>query len=376
MSQPICRWGILGAADIARKNWQAIWHAPNCCLTAVASRDVEKCRRFVAQCQRHVPFDPPPRVCAGYEELLARDDVDAVYLPLPTLIRKPWAIRAAEGGKHVLVEKPVGACAADVKEILEACRLNRVQFMDGVMFTHSRRLDALRAVLDDGESIGQVKRITSQFSFGASPEFLENDIRMHSGLEPLGCLGDLGWYNLRFTLWLMKRQLPARVCGHLLAQHGRRGSPAPVPTDFSGEMFFANGVSASFYCSFLTEIQQWANVSGTKGYLHVPDFVLPCYGSELAFEVSNAVFHVPGCDFNMEDHSRRVAVREYSNSAPDAQETNMFCRFAELARSGRPDASWGEIALETQEVLDACLQSARSDGRPVEFRETCKEMRD
>ena len=44
MSQKICRWGILGAADIARKNWLAIRNAENCTLTAVASRDPERCR--------------------------------------------------------------------------------------------------------------------------------------------------------------------------------------------------------------------------------------------------------------------------------------------------------------------------------------------
>ena len=109
MQKAICRWGILGAAEIARKNWQAIRNAPNCSLTAVASRDLDRCRRFIGECQRHAPFDPPPRACGSYEELLASDDVDAVYIPLPTGIRKPWAIRAAEAGKHVLVEKPVGA---------------------------------------------------------------------------------------------------------------------------------------------------------------------------------------------------------------------------------------------------------------------------
>ena len=120
MSESICRWGILGAADIARKNWQAIRNASNCTLTAVASRDLEKCRRFVAQCQSHVPFSPPPQVCGSYEELLSLDGVDAVYIPLPTVVRKQWAIRAAEAGKHVLVEKPVGATADDVREIVEA----------------------------------------------------------------------------------------------------------------------------------------------------------------------------------------------------------------------------------------------------------------
>ena len=124
-------------------------------------------------------------------------------------------------------------------------------------------------------------------------------------------------------------------------------------------------MTAGFYCSFLTEHQQWANVSGTKGYLHVHDFVLPYFGSEVGFDVANAVFNLRCCDFNMEEHTRRLAVPEYSNSAANSQETNMFRTFAEAALSGRPDPTWGEISLKTQQVLDACLQSARDGGRTI-----------
>jgi predicted dehydrogenase len=102
----------------------------------------------------------------------------------------------------------------------------------------------------------------------------------------------------------------------------------------------------------------------------VPDFVLPHYGAEVGFEVSNPIFRVAGCDFNMEDHRRRIAVREYGNSDPNSQEANMFRNFAALIQSGRPDDSWGTIALKTQQVLDACLQSAASEGRLVEIGET------
>ena len=94
----------------------------------------------------------------------------------------------------MLSEKPVGATTSDVKDIVEACRRNNVQFMDGVMFMHSRRLGALRRVLDDGQSVGTVRRITSQFTFGAEEQFFATNIRGGSDLEPLGCLGDLGWY--------------------------------------------------------------------------------------------------------------------------------------------------------------------------------------
>ena len=370
MQTSICRWGILGAAGIARKNWLAIHNAPNCSLTAVASRDIERCRRFIGECQQYVPLDPPPRAYGSYDELLASDAVDAVYIPLPTGVRKPWAIRAAEAGKHVLVEKPVGVTSEDVREILAACRHSGVQFMDGVMFMHSRRLASIQSILADGQTVGALKRITCQFSDGeADSESFGGNIRANSDLEPLGCLGDLGWYSIRFMLWAMNWKLPTRVAGHILAEHRSPGSPAAVPTDFSAELFFANGVSASFYCSFLAQIQQWVNLAGTKGSLHVPDFVLPRHGDELTFETSNPVFTITGCDFIMEEHAQRFAVREHSHSAEDAQETNMFHRFAELVLSGKPDPCWGEMALKTQQVLDACLESARSGGCVIDLPE-------
>ena len=168
MQKTHCRWGILGTAEIARKNWQAIRHAPNCTLTAVASRDIERCRRFIDDCQRHVSFDPPPHAFGSYEELLASDAVDAVYLPLPTAIRKPWVIRAAEAGKHVLAEKPVGVTAQDVRDILAACRQSGVQFMDGVMFMHSSRLESIRETLADRQNIGDAEAdYVSNSRFGA-----------------------------------------------------------------------------------------------------------------------------------------------------------------------------------------------------------------
>jgi predicted dehydrogenase len=201
--------------------------------------------------------------------------------------------------------------------------------MDGVMFMHSRRLDALRQTLDDGESVGRIRRIAAQFSFDAPEGFEEENIRADSRLEPHGCLGDLGWYPIRFALWVMKFERPTQVTARLLAEAGR---PDKVPFEMSADLLFPDGVSASLFCSFQTANQQWANVSGTRGLVHVPDFVLPFYGDEVGFEVTGSVFDVQGCEF--------------------------------LVTAGRLDPSWGEIALATQVVVDACVESAR-EGRPV-----------
>ena len=124
-------------------------------------------------------------------------------------------------------------------------------------------------------------------------------------------------------------------------------------------MLFDNGISASFYSSFAAVNEQWAIITGTKGFIRIPDFVLPFYGSDTPFEVYNAYFDVQGCDFNMQPNQKRIAVPEYSNSHANAQETKMVRQFAELVRSGKLDDSWPKAALETQEVMERCLQAAR-----------------
>ena len=359
----LCRWGILGTANIARKNWKALRLAGNSTLAAVASREPAKARTFIDECQSEVPFPAAPAACT-YEELLKRPDIDAVYIPLPTGIRGDWVKRAAAAGKHVLCEKPCGVNAAELKAILEACRNHRVQFMDGVMFMHSARLPLLRQVLDDGQTVGDIRRIASQFCFSAPPEFMQTNIRVSDSLEPLGALGDLGWYNIRFTLFAMNYQMPRSVTGRTLFAHG--SGSKPVPIEFSGELFFASGPSASFYCSFRTENHQWAHISGSKGSVHVPDFVLPFFGCESAFESNRPFFYANGCTFRMESHPVKHAVREYSEGAENAQETNMIRTFSSLALSDKLDSTWGDIALKTQLVLDACLASAQQQGKPVE----------
>ncbi|MFK7820458.1 MAG: Gfo/Idh/MocA family protein [Planctomycetaceae bacterium] len=358
------RWGFLSAAEIAKKNWQAIALSPNAKLTAVASRSKDKAAAFIDECSRSCFVDERPNAIGSYEELLASDTVDAVYIPLPTGLRKDWVIKAAQAGKHVMCEKPCAIAAADLEDMIAACNENNVQFMDGVMFMHNKRMDKMRECLDRGD-VGTIKRIATQFSFLAPEDFLSGNIRVNSDLEPQGCLGDLGWYTIRFTLWAMNYQTPTQVTGRLLSEHGAPGSPNSVPTEFSGELLFEDGVSASFYNAFVNEHQQWANISGTKGNLHVADFVLPYFGNEQYFDIHNAAFSADGCQFNMERHTQRHVTAEFSNNAPDAQETTLFTRFSELALSGTPDNHWPEISLKTQRVMDACLESARNENRPV-----------
>ena len=131
--------------------------------------------------------------------------------------------------------------------------------------------------------------------------------------------------------------------------------------EFSGEAFFENGVSASFYNSFLTDHQQWVSVSGTRGHLYVPDFVLPYFGNRQGFQITNAQFKIYGCDFNMENYSRSIHTSEYSGGSLNSAETNLFRNFSQQVLSGNIDRLWPEISYKTQLVMDACFESARND---------------
>ena len=343
------RWGILSTAGIARKNWRAIRDSGNCVVTAVASRDAARSLKFIEECQRENPAETSPLVFGSYAALIASPNVDAVYIPLPTGLRKEWVLKAAAAGKHVLCEKPCGLSLADVQAMTDACKKNGVQFMDGVMFMHNPRLARLREMLDDGKSIGTIKRIMSVFSFATAENFFDANIRVNSELEPTGCLGDLGWYCIRFSLWAMNWQLPREVTGRILSQRGNLKSPAPAPTDFSGELIFDDQTSAGFYCSFLAEMQNWAHVGGAKGYLRVPDFVHPCNIHEPAFELNKSEVRVKCCD----------CTGPHTDSRVPAQDSLMFRNFATQVRSGKLNADWPMWALKTQQVMDACYEAGR-----------------
>ena len=352
------RWGILGAAHIARKNWRAIRHSGNGVVTTVASRDLQRASQFIAECQRQEPFERPPLPLDSYEKLITSPNVDAVYIPLPTGLRKEWVLRAAKAGKHVLIEKPCATSVLDLEEMLSVCQKFRVQFMDGVMFMHHRRLQQLRDVLDDQTSVGPLQRVTAHFSFLAGEDFLRHNIRADATLEPFGCLGDLGWYGIRLALWAMKWQMPVEVSGRILSQIGEGRGGRSVPAGFSGELVFAGGVSADFHCSFLSELNQWANLTGTKGYVRIPDFVLPFAGSGVAFEVNHVRSRNEGCDFRQEHTLRSYAVTESGDNPATTQEANMFRNFTKQVLSRHLNEEWPRAALLTQRVMDACLDTA------------------
>ena len=335
------RWGILGTGRIVRRNWSAMLDSESATLVAVASRDLVRAEDFITEMQAASPWPVTPDAVGTYEELLERPDIDAVYIPLPTGIRKEWVIRAAEAGKHILCEKPCAASIADLVEIIKVCDKQQLLFMDGVMFMHDPRFERLRKLLDDGTSVGKVRRITSAFSFLPEQGFEERDIRAQVDLEPAGCIGDLGWYCIRAALWVMKGEMPVQVkCRHLEGEK-LPGDSEPLMA-VSAEMDFADGTTAAFYCSFRAANQSWLHVSGTEGELRIDDFVVPRSENPDDFQVGFQRFPKP-------------EVPCLNNAA------RMFARFAHDLISGSSETKWHLWSLKTQAVLEACVISARKN---------------
>ena len=354
------RIGFLSTAGIGRKNWKAILNSGNCVVSAVASRDPAKSREFIRECQDEHAFDIIPDALGSYEKLLVSPNVDAVYIPLPTALRKEFVLLAAKNGKHVLCEKPCASNLFELEEMLAACHKHNVQFLDGVMFMHNVRLPTIREVLDDGRSVGQIRRIASAFSFYPGEEFFRANIRANGALEPAGCLGDLGWYSIRFALWVLKWQLPESVSGKILNRSEQRPVRPSSPLEFAATLNYPGGVTVEFYCSFLAAKQQWVFVSGQKGWLRLPDFVHPLNGYEPSFEVNEKFQSVsggvpcpPGADPLAFGHAT-------------AQDTRMWRNFAKQVLSGKLNEEWPMWAAKTQQVLDACHESSRR-GEPVKL---------
>ncbi len=225
--------------------------------------------------------------------------------------------------------------------------------MDGVMFMHQSadEPDSRGARRRQKPRPAQTHHVQFQLSHGG--KVYDTNVRLNSRLEPAGCLGDLGWYCIRFALWAMKWKLPRAVTGHMLSGRGGGHSPSPVPTDFSAELIFDDDTSMGFYCSFMAGYQNWVHVSGENGQLRVADFVHPVNNLESTFEVNGRVVRV------------KSGGGKRAKADTVAQQTNMVRNFASQVLSGKLNKEWPMWALQTQRVLDACYQSAQNSSAGV-----------
>ncbi|KAK1410570.1 hypothetical protein QVD17_37107 [Tagetes erecta] len=343
------RFGILGCAEIARKLCRAINLSPNSTLHAISSRSIEKAKQFAIK----NTLPESVKVYGSYEDVLDDPFVDAVYVPLPTSLHLKWAMLAAEKKKHVLLEKPTALNVEELDRILDACRSNGVQFMDGSMWYHHPRTEKMKEFVSDTNLFGRVKTIYSSSSYLPPPQFFENNIRTKADLDSFGALGDAGWYCIGAILWAMNYKLPTTVKALPATTFNSTGVIMSTTVAFHWEQEEA---TATFYCSFLSHETMDVSVLGSKGSFHVEDWIIPYEESSASFNLTSAArFAELHIGWNMKEQ-----VVQVHNELP--QEAFMVREFSRLVKGIkdceiRPDTMWGDISRKSQVVLDAVKSS-------------------
>jgi predicted dehydrogenase len=245
------RWGVLGVASIAtRKVIPGMQRGQWSEIAAIASRDLQKAKTAAAKLGLLKAY-------GSYEELIADPDIEAIYNPLPNHLHVPWSIKAADAGKHVLCEKPIGCNAAEAAELLRVRDRTGVKIGEAFMVkTHPQWL-RVRELVRNG-SIGQLKSIITVFSyFNRDPANVRHKVEWGGG----GLL-DIGSYAITISRWLFGEE-PKRVIGALELD-------PEFGTDrlASGVMEFSLGQSV-FSCGTQTNYYQRVELLGTAGRLAV-----------------------------------------------------------------------------------------------------------
>ena len=172
------RWGILSTAKIGREHLiPAIQQASNGKLTAIASRDLSKAEALAEQTGAAHAF-------GSYEEMLASDTIDGVYVPLPTSQHVEWAVKAADAGKHVLVEKPLALKAGDIAPVIAARDRNRVLVSEAFMVAYHPQWEKVRSLIAEG-AIGRLRHVQAAFRYhNVDPQYMRNRLELGGGALP------------------------------------------------------------------------------------------------------------------------------------------------------------------------------------------------
>ena len=194
------RLGIIGCANIVEKYIiSAVHEVKSCQLVAIASRDPEKAK------------DWAKRFGCGYEnsyeDLLRREDIDAVYLPLPVGLHKEWGIKAANAGKHVLCEKSLAESFDSVKKMVFACQNKGLHLYENFMCNYHPQHEKVIYLINSNE-IGKPFLFRGAFAF---PPLHENNIRYSKELGG-GSLNDAGAYPLFMARKIFANEPEAVTC--------------------------------------------------------------------------------------------------------------------------------------------------------------------
>jgi predicted dehydrogenase len=245
------RWGILGVAGIAvRKVIPAMQQGELSEIVAIASRDQAK----ADEAARTLGI---PKAYGSYAELLADPEIDAVYNPLPNHLHVPVSIQAAEAGKHVLCEKPVGLDTADVLRLIAARDRTGVTIGEAFMVqTHPQWVRTVELVRSG--RIGELRYAVGAFGYYNDDRGNIRHVREWGG----GGLMDVGCYPIKTSRMVFGEE-PVRVAGTVVRHPGMT-----VDTVASAILEYPSG-HCVFSCGMLVAGNQSMAFHGTKGRVEI-----------------------------------------------------------------------------------------------------------
>jgi len=245
------RWGVLGVAKIATtKVIPAMQRGSNLEVAAIASRGFSRARAAADALGI-------PAAYGSYEQLLADASIDAIYNPLPNHLHVPWSIRAAQAGKHVLCEKPIGLSVAETRELIAARDKAGVKI--GEAFTARTHPQWLRAaeLVREGR-IGELRVVSGYFSyFNRDPKNVRNMADSGGG----GVM-DIGCYPITLSRMIFQAE-PVAVRAFL-----DRDPEFKTDRLASVILQYPNG-HASFTCSTQLVAYQKMHIFGTTGRIEI-----------------------------------------------------------------------------------------------------------
>jgi predicted dehydrogenase len=245
------RWGVLGAAKIAvEKVIPAMQGGEYSEVVAIASRDRAKAADAAARLGIS-------RAHGSYEALIADPDVDAIYNPLPNHLHLPWTTAAAEAGKHVLCEKPLGLNATEARQLLAIRDRTGVTIQEAFMvWTHPQWVRATE--LCRSGALGDVRSVVGMFSYYNDDPGNIRNVQEWGG----GGLMDIGCY-LIVTARMVFGEEPTRVLGLMAAD-----PETNVDTLTSIVLDFPSGQAIGM-CSTRVTAYQRVQVFGTRKRLEI-----------------------------------------------------------------------------------------------------------
>lgn len=332
MGKKKLRWGIISTARIAvNAVIPGIQQSTMGEVAAIASRNLAKAEEAAEKAGI-------PKAYGSYEELLADDGIDAVYVPLPNDMHKEWTIRAAEAGKHVLCEKPFAMNAREAEEMVEACAKADVHLAEAFMYRHHPRYAQIADIIRSGE-IGEIRGINGAFTFNNAKDTTNFRNRPEHGG---GSIYDIGVYPISAARLLLGREPEAATVHALFSpEHGGVDMMAAGLLEFSG------GIALTFDCGMWASGRNTLEIIGTEGRIELPSAFV-CSPTE------PSVFYVVAG--NQRREVELPGVNQYALQADD---------FADVVLNGKPPKFAPEDAVANMRVVDACLESARTRKRVV-----------